>query len=963
MTVFQPDVFQLNVFQTDQIGAEQIDWDSGADVFVKSLTYVEIDIPAFAQNSPPDSPLIETTMRFAIDTAYLPSSIEAIPSIKDVKIDPQIVSLGQDLGQRSTLTVTFKDHRYVFNGEGYEDGTFWGKFRARHGLKLRGYDCRLIRGLRGQALEEMETRHYLIESTDGPSTNGDFKLIAKDIVKLSDGDRAQAPALSNGFLIAEITDTANEATLSPSGVGDEYPDTGYVAIGGKEIVEYGRGSATKLLILANDGVDGSTVINDDSRYNWTIVLGGNAQFDTAQFLFGSSSIELQGSDDFFRVSNPNNAAQFVMGTGDYFMRGRFRPTSVVGNRIIMEYRGAALGSVLAPMVWMVGTSLRLFFNGSDVITGATAITTNTWHEWELSRVSGSTRLFLDGVQQGSTFADANNYVGVVDRPVLGIIGDLVNNEFVGHMQDVQIVKGVGGHTANFTPSASAAVDTGTITGTDILVLTDRAQFNTEATSHDDGDRVQLVLIYSGEDPADIIADLFQTYAFVPASYITLANWQAETAAFNGRQYSAVIAEPTAVNQLIGELVEQAALAVWPDELTQQIRLQVLRQISTLADVYDEDNTLAGTLEVREQPEKRLSQVWVYFAKINPLVKEDQIENYRSTALVRDEIAEVEYGSASIKKIFSRWIATGGRATAEHLGDSLLSRFVDPPRRFNFELMRYAGQDPQLGGGYQLGGWPFQDVTGAPITIPIQVTRLNPEADRWEVESEEMLFEAQAPSSPDVRIIIFDANANDINLRDIHDGLYADPVSGDTIQVTIQSGVIIGSSSTSTPAFNVGTWPAGVTRNIELKGRIEGRGGNGGGVGHTAGFPGGTALLTTEAINLTWTDGEIWGGGGGGGGSATGGGGEVFGGGGGAGQLPGNGGIPAGTGVAGSPGTTEAGGAGGAVIVTAAGGAPGTAGGNAGLGGGAGGAAGVAIDGDSFITDVGAPGDSQGSEIN
>ena len=63
-----------------------------------------------------------------------------------------MISLGKDLGQRASLTVTFKDHKHVMDGESFESGTFWGKFRARYGQKLRGSPIRLIRGVLGQAL-------------------------------------------------------------------------------------------------------------------------------------------------------------------------------------------------------------------------------------------------------------------------------------------------------------------------------------------------------------------------------------------------------------------------------------------------------------------------------------------------------------------------------------------------------------------------------------------------------------------------------------------------------------------------------------------------------------------------------------------------------------------------------------------------------------------------------------------
>jgi hypothetical protein len=708
------------------------------------------------------------TLRFAVPAMYLPEEIEAIPSIKEVDFQPGTVSLGQDLGQRANVRVRFCDHPdsdtgshgdpYLSSrdyGDPFARGTFWGKFRARRPF-LRGRALRLINGYLGQDLADMETRHFIIDSFDGPTPAGEYVLVAKDVLKAAADDRAQAPLLSSGFLVADISAAAASATLSPSGIGNaEYPSSGHVALGGKEICSFTR--------------------------------------------------------------------------------------------------------------------------------------------------SG-----------------------------------------------------------------------------DVLTLT-RAQFNTTAQAHSAQDRVQLCLRYNGEDVADIIRDLLVTYAGVDDAFIPLSTWLTETGSFLDVVYTALIAEPTSVNKLVSELVEQAALAIWWDDVSQQIKLQVLRAISTTADTYDEDNTLAGTLEVREQPDKRLSQVYTYFGKINPLVKEDQVNNYRSAALTTDSDAEADYGTPAIKKIFSRWIPAGGRAIAETLNDKQLGRFRDPPRRLNFSLMRYAGQDPQLGGGYRLGAWPFQDETGAAAEVPVQVTRIRPSADRYDVEAEEMLFtQLGADSGPSGRVIIFDANENEIDLRIRHDELYPTPASGDVVTAIVSAGVLIGSTAIATPAFSIGSWPSGVSISLEVLGRIEGKGGGGGsgGVPNSAGGPGGgggVALYSRYAFDLDVTSGEIWGGGGGGGGGGghtiLGGGG---GGGGGGGQTPGAGGVGFGTiGLPGTAGTTEAGGPGGSGSGVGgnggAGGNPGSsgsAGSAAGSGGagGAGGTAGAAIDGVSFATVTGT-GDVRGSQIN
>src|SRR5690606_14290627 len=153
-------------------------------------------------------------------------------------------------------------------------------------------------------------------------------------------------------------------------------------------------------------------------------------------------------------------------------------------------------------------------------------------------------------------------------------------------------------------------------------------------------------------PADIIADLQENYADISGSYIPLDDWLTETGSYLRQVYTALIPEPTDVDALCDEQIEQAALAVWSDERAQKIRLQVLRQIATDAAAYDDSVIMEGSLRWQEQPEKRVSQVWVYFGLIDPLGDIEDPSNYRSCEVVIDQDAEADAGVA-IKKIFSR----------------------------------------------------------------------------------------------------------------------------------------------------------------------------------------------------------------------------------------------------------------------------------------------------------------------
>lgn len=706
------------------------------------------------------------TLRFAIDTGYNPSDIEAIPSLTAVSLTPARISLGEDLGQRASVVLTFKDHPHSDTGPGFDrylstrsynpwdQGSFWGKFRSRQ-PNLRSRPLRVIRGFIGDALADMETRHFIVDSFSGPTLEGIFTITAKDTLKLLDGDRAQAPALSPGHLSAGITNVATAATLAPSGIGDtDYPASGYVAIGGKEICSFTR------------------------------------------------------------------------------------------------------------------------------------------------------------------------------------IGDA-------------------------------------------LTLT-RAQYNTTAIAHLANDRIQLCLRYNAEGADLIIADLMTTYGGLDAGSIPAVEWAAEIASFNRQIYSALIAEPTSVRTLVGELIEQAGLAIWWDDLNEQVRLQVLREVSSDAALYDDTIVMGGSLSIEEQPNKCITQVWTYYAQRNPLDPLDNKDNYRQVEITDDEDADVLFGSAAIKKIFSRWIPYGGSTIAARLNDIQLGRFRDPPRRVGFELFRSDTELITAGAGYQLQALPIQDAAGARATLPFQVTRLRAEADRFVVEGEEIRwtsFDSVDLTHRDITL----ADANSVNLRSVHDSLFPAPVSGDVVTFNVPLGVTIGSTSSSVPAITDGGWPAGVVVNVNIYGRVQGAGGKGGkgadGTGDISGAPGlkgGTAFYTRFALNVhIYAGGKLWSGGGGGGGSGC----RVYddhkggGGGGGAGRPGGTGGNGPGAAEDGHTGTLDAGGVGGRAytsdsffagptLLNYRGGTGGGPGLNGAVGAdnepsplinaGAGGSKGNAIDGDSYV---------------
>lgn len=507
----------------------------------------------------------------------------------------------------------------------------------------------------------------------------------------------------------------------------------------------------------------------------------------------------------------------------------------------------------------------------------------------------------------------------------------------------------------------------------------RGAFNTPISSHNADDRVQEVLVYAAQNVANIIADLEINYAGVPPESVPITDWLTETTGFLSTVYSGVIAVPTPVKQLVTELCVQSGLMHYWDDLTNIMRLQVLRQISASATVLDEKIYMLESLTIDEQPGKRVSRALTFFGLINPLEPIDKISNYRSAVLSIDPDAELKYGGGvpAIAKIYSRWIADGGLTVAAKVNELVLQRFGKAPMKITMELMRGALNVPALGGAHMISAKLLQNEYGERILVPAQITSLRADKGKVTVVAEEQ--RTGVISGLVDHEVTITSNQNNVNLRTKHDLLFSPAVSGDVVKLIIQTGVVVGSNEPDLYAVDTGTWPAGVIVEIYNNGKIQGAGGKGGrgtnwggGVAPgQVGEDGGTALRVRHATNYYGSTGAIHGGGGGGGGGAgtdnNGGGG-----GGGAGTNAGDGGRGAdrsGGGGAkdGKGGTATEGGAGGnggngatGVEKGGNGGDPGQPGASGGLS--IGGDEGNAIEGVSLVTFIGAPGDILGPQV-
>ena len=195
------------------------------------------------------------------------------------------------------------------------------------------------------------------------------------------------------------------------------------------------------------GTDGQ-LVDSSLKNNWDTV--GNARIRTAQSKFGGSSMYFDGTGDYLIT---NGGVNFAFGTGNFTVEFW---VNISGNGVFYDSRPLTTDGVYVTIAASdfpaaSGNSVSFVVNGARQITGTAVIKDSLWHHVALCRVSGTTRLFVDGLQTGSSYTDANNYLNGANRPVIGSQGyTLATAVPTGYVDDMRITKGYGLYFESFT---------------------------------------------------------------------------------------------------------------------------------------------------------------------------------------------------------------------------------------------------------------------------------------------------------------------------------------------------------------------------------------------------------------------------------------------------------------------------------------------------------------------------------
>ncbi len=184
------------------------------------------------------------------------------------------------------------------------------------------------------------------------------------------------------------------------------------------------------------------------RVGKTATVNGDAKLSTSQYKFGVSSLALDGTGDY--ITYPSST-DFEFGTADFAIETFVYPTTTGTYRTIFDLRSSAgdTGGIILGISDV--NNLYFFYNGNYRIGPVGTVSTNTWSHIALTRTSGTTKAFINGVQVGLDYADTNNYAARNVRIGADPNG---NYAFAGFIDDVRISKGVSRYSTSFTPATS-----------------------------------------------------------------------------------------------------------------------------------------------------------------------------------------------------------------------------------------------------------------------------------------------------------------------------------------------------------------------------------------------------------------------------------------------------------------------------------------------------------------------------
>ena len=211
------------------------------------------------------------------------------------------------------------------------------------------------------------------------------------------------------------------------------------------------------MLLHGDGTNGAqnNTFVDSSTNNFSITRNGN----TTQGSFspyGSNWSNYFNGSSYLLLNN-----QLALGSGNFTIEFWINFNNVTTSQTIYDNRPYSTQGAY-PTIYISSGTIRYFVSSADRITSST-VSVGSWYHIAIVRNSGTTIMYLNGVQTGSSYTDGTTYLTGANRPVIGTFDGAIGflNGYISNLR----VNNTAVYTGTFTPSTTPLA---AITGTQFL---------------------------------------------------------------------------------------------------------------------------------------------------------------------------------------------------------------------------------------------------------------------------------------------------------------------------------------------------------------------------------------------------------------------------------------------------------------------------------------------------------------
>ena len=202
---------------------------------------------------------------------------------------------------------------------------------------------------------------------------------------------------------------------------------------------------------SNFTVGNSARVNGNGdTYVAYVFAGGESTAATAR------SVDFDGSGDYLTT---NSSSDYTPGTGDFTLEYWYKPSENAVDFLV----DASAGSEVWSTYCNASGIHKYYVGGVDRIVSRSSLVPDKWHHIAVVRISGTVTMYINGIAEGGTYNDTNNYT--FNALHIGRRSSYNDLEYNGKISNLRYVVGTGVYTSAFKPPTEPLTN---ITNTKLL---------------------------------------------------------------------------------------------------------------------------------------------------------------------------------------------------------------------------------------------------------------------------------------------------------------------------------------------------------------------------------------------------------------------------------------------------------------------------------------------------------------